>query len=134
MSKPKHEVIKETLELLNQRYPEVFTEHVPLQLGIGKTLLPLADEWGISRIQIRKTVKSWTNSSRYLWHLAQPGAMRVDLDGKPVEPVTEEHRQTAIDTMKARKKARIQHKAKQDSARQKSQHTENTLTLGKEAA
>ena len=45
MSKQNLAAVNETLALLRERFPEVFTQHQPLQIGIGKELLLVADEF-----------------------------------------------------------------------------------------
>ena len=48
-------------------------------------------------------MKYRTTSPRYLEALAAPGAMRFDLDGREVEAVSDEHRETAIRMLAAAK-------------------------------
>jgi sRNA-binding protein len=54
--------------------------------------LSLADDnWRMLRI----TLSAAVNRPSYLKALAAEGAMRCDLDGNPVEPVSDEHRELA---------------------------------------
>lgn len=85
-----------------QQWPETFNPQAikPLAAGIHMELraaLPKAPHNGINSF-----LHHWTNNAKYLFALRQPGAIRIHLDGSPAEPVSEQHRQSAIDELKAR--------------------------------
>jgi sRNA-binding protein len=72
----------------------------PLALGISRAIdARLTAKDGESKSVARHRVKGWisryTRSAGYLLALAQPGAMRHDVDGVPVEPVSDEHQAVA---------------------------------------
>jgi hypothetical protein len=67
----------------------------PLAIGIHRQLVALRPP-GMSTRALREALSRWTNHPAYLRALTAPGAMRVDLDGTPVSPVTPEQQQRAI--------------------------------------
>ena len=88
------------------RWPSSFDrrERPPLSVGIFDQL---AAELGLecSPRQLRRALGRWTGHGRYLERLAAPGALRVDLDGQPGEPVSAEHRAHALARLAARRPA-----------------------------
>lgn len=84
-------------------FPAVFRpEAKPLALGIGREIWIRAKAAGIGRKAFDDALGRRTNSPAYLEALAAAGAMRCDLEGRPVESVAAEHRQLAIEIMRTR--------------------------------
>ena len=86
---------------LGQTYPAVFGLEVkPLALGIGHQVWPRAKAAGVRRRALHDALKWSTSSFRYFDALAHDGAVRCDLEGNAVEPLSDEHRRRALE-MKA---------------------------------
>jgi len=109
---------KNILSSLAERYP-AFQTTMPLALGVGKQLLELSEELGTSRKQIRLCVARWTQRPSYLHALAKAGAQRHDLNGNPIERVSEEHRSIAKTQLDELKKIAKAAKKKADGAQTK---------------
>ncbi len=92
------EHVKEALELLYQHFPKAFIKEgdcKPLKVGILEDLKPLiADIEGLSISKVRAAVRIYTTRLRYFYAVRE-GAMRIDLNGNEVEPVTAEHAEYA---------------------------------------
>ncbi|WP_082660536.1 ProQ/FINO family protein [Aureimonas ureilytica] len=70
---------------------------LPFAIGISAEIearIKPGDSMDDLKIAIRKYVRHRT----YLLAMGQPNSTRHDIDGNPVEPVSEENRQTAITT------------------------------------
>ncbi|MGA0615618.1 ProQ/FINO family protein [Paracoccus sp. KR1-242] len=65
----------------------------PLALGLGQALLERVEDSQHS--YLRGCLRRYTGSLPYLDALLAEGAMRHDLNGLPVEPVSDEHRERA---------------------------------------
>jgi hypothetical protein len=80
------------LARLQQAYPEVFDAEHPKPLAI--------DCHRAIRAAFGRTASSglghWTHRTEYLRALAAPDAQRHTLDGTPIEPVSAEHREHAL--------------------------------------
>ena len=78
------------------RYPAAFraeaAEVRPLKIGIDRDLQQALD---VHPAVLRTVLGGYTRRRAYRAALAAPGAMRVDLAGQPVEPVTAAHQQWA---------------------------------------
>jgi sRNA-binding protein len=79
----------------------------PLPLAIGTRQL-LIERMGAAattsrRNKVSRLLRAYCRSARYLRAMAAPGAMRHDLDGNPVEPVSDEHRANALEMLDANK-------------------------------
>jgi hypothetical protein len=78
------------------RYPAAFraegSEVRPLKIGIARDLQQALD---VHPAVLRTVLRGYTRRRAYRAALAAPGAMRVDLAGQPVEPVTPAHQQWA---------------------------------------
>jgi hypothetical protein len=78
------------------RYPAAFraegAEVRPLKIGIDRDLQQALD---VNPAVLRTVLGGYTRRRAYRAALAAPGAMRVDLAGQPVEPVTAAHQQWA---------------------------------------
>ncbi|WP_412754136.1 ProQ/FinO family protein [Legionella londiniensis] len=97
----------EALRWLAARFPQAFdnaTRIRPLKLGIMNDLLAYADEAaaaGISKSKLREAVVIFTRRVDYLTVL-KAREMRIDLEGNPVEPVSEEEAERAALKIKKR--------------------------------
>jgi sRNA-binding protein len=98
----------------------VFDRAKPLPLAIG-THAALA-ELGLTEPQHKQAgavIARWFRTSRYLRALAAVGAMRHDIAGTPVEPVSADHRARAASQLERRatqKAERLQQEAKAAAA------------------
>lgn len=89
------------LKWLSETYPLAFgVEARPLALGIGHQVWPQAKTAGVQHRALHDALKWRTSSFRYLNALSRDGAMRFDLEGNAVAPVSGEHRRRALE-MKA---------------------------------
>ncbi|MDY7537355.1 ProQ/FinO family protein [Undibacterium sp. RTI2.1] len=79
----------------------VFDEHLPLAIGIDKQLQKKMPE--LDRKVLRIALGIHTNSVRYLFNAAK-AQKRVDLEGKEVDAITEEHRTHASGILRERSK------------------------------
>ncbi len=98
-------VIAETQAWLFQHFPKCFRhDHgLPLKVGILKDIFEkLPEDQSISRIQIRRTLKFYTNHPSYQKALTHKKE-RFDLDGNVVGTVEEEHKTTAEKLVALRK-------------------------------
>ncbi|MAB21877.1 MAG: RNA chaperone ProQ [Idiomarina sp.] len=105
---------KEVIAYLTEQFPECFSikgDAKPLKIGIFEDLAKrLENDDKVSKTRLRTALRHYTNSWRYL-HSIKAGSQRVDLDGKSVEAVTEEHQQHAQETLKE-SKAKVAEKNK----------------------
>jgi sRNA-binding protein len=104
------------------KWPEVLPrtpddEALPLKVGIYDDLVALLPEDSDTRKAFRRAMGKYARSFRYLDAVASDSAMRHDIDGNPVGPVSELdrhsaslelYRRTVIDRSKARKTERHQ--------------------------
>lgn len=79
----------------------VFRDCQPLAIGIDKQLRTLQPE--LPRKVMRIALRIHTNSLRYLKAM-EKAEVRFDLDGKPADPVTDEHRSHAGEILRERAK------------------------------
>jgi sRNA-binding protein len=94
---PRRTRVKALLQqVFAERWPLAFdkTQVRPLQIGVGAEI-EAALKGEVPRRLVRQAISYWVHASEYLASLARPGAMRHTLDGVPVEPVAEEHREHA---------------------------------------
>lgn len=82
---------KRLIEELQEEFPFTFPHKplskVPLKIGIANDVRDWAQARGYSRDVARKAMQFWCDGPRYKQALAKPGAYRVDLYGRYVEPV-----------------------------------------------
>jgi sRNA-binding protein len=98
-------------------YPLAFgTDLRPLAIGVGRLVWPQAKAAGIKRPAPHDALKFRTSSFRYLEALAADAAVRCDLNGNAVEPVSAEHRNRALE-MKAEFERIHRERARARSAR-----------------
>jgi sRNA-binding protein len=69
----------------------------PVAIGVGKLIWPEAKAAGIKRRAFNDALSRRAASLAYLEALAADGAMRIGLDGDPVEAVSIEHQVFALD-------------------------------------
>lgn len=87
-------------------FPETFNfAFRPLKIGIGKDLIPLLPE-DVPPSAMKAALWSHTSTIAYLRNTAAAGAMRHDLSGNPIEPVSDHDREHAASLISERKKAR----------------------------
>jgi hypothetical protein len=101
----------QALTWLTATHPAVFSAVAkPLALGTGKSVWPAAKAAGIKRAAFNAAMKFHVGSARYLSALTARGAMRFDLAGNAIEPVSDDHRARAIEMkveLEERTRARI---------------------------
>ena len=83
----------ETLAWLKGAYPALMGPLLPLPLPLrfGDMVFPRAQEAGCTLQAVRDAIKFHCNGIAYLEAIAATGAMRCDLEGASVEPVTAKH-------------------------------------------
>lgn len=105
---------KDVIAYLTEQFPDCFSlkgDAKPLKIGIFEDLAKrLEDDDKVSKTRLRTALRHYTNSWRYLYSI-KVGSQRVDLDGKQVEAITEEHQQHAQETLKE-SKAKVAEKNK----------------------
>jgi ProP effector len=109
---------KDVIAYLAEQFPQCFSlkgDAKPLKIGIFDDLAKrLENDPMVSKTRLRTALRHYTNSWRYL-HSVKQGEQRIDLDGNPVEPVTEEHQQHAQESLKE-SKAKVAAKKKERQA------------------
>ena len=75
---------------------------LPLRIGIRDALLVLLRP-GAEPEALARALRAYTRSTGYFLACARKGAMRHDLDGRAVEPVSEEHRTGALKAVRGRR-------------------------------
>jgi sRNA-binding protein len=129
-------------ELPWSNWPEVLPrtpddEALPLKVGIYDELVALLPEDNDTRKAFRRAMGKYARSFRYLDAVASDSAMRHDIDGNSVGPVSELdrhsaslelYRRTLIDQPKARKTERNQEQAVNDR-RAQSKEVPNPATV-----
>lgn len=87
----------DTRAILSQRFPRAIGRKDrpkrPLMLGALDALALACPD--ISRRKLRAFLKWYVRKDSYISALAEPGGVRVDLAGEPVEPVSDSHRRAA---------------------------------------
>ncbi|PKG99623.1 RNA chaperone ProQ [Paraglaciecola sp. MB-3u-78] len=85
---------KEVIGFLVEQFPACFSnkgDAKPLKIGIFQDLAErLENEERVSKTLLRSSLRHYTNSWRYL-HSIKKGAQRIDLDGKDVAAIEDEH-------------------------------------------
>jgi ProP effector len=85
---------KEVIGFLVEQFPACFSnkgDTKPLKIGIFQDLAErLENEERVSKTLLRSSLRHYTNSWRYL-HSIKKGAQRIDLDGKDVAAIEDEH-------------------------------------------
>lgn len=83
----------------------------PLKIGVRAEITALAKE-GVPQSALSRALSGYLRSQRYLLALAQPNALRHDIDGAPAEPVSEADRTSAKEEWAA-VRARLRQRAGQ---------------------
>jgi sRNA-binding protein len=78
-----------------EAFPLSIGRYAPLAIGSGPEIIQTAIEAGHSRNSAQRAIRRHTTRRLYLSNLADPGSMRVNLAGEPIEPVSDEHRNAA---------------------------------------
>src|SRR3954447_1807545 len=65
---------------------------------------------------LARALRAYTRSTGYFMACARKGAMRYDLDGRAVEPVSEEHRTGAVKAVQGRRRRSSEQKRVGDAA------------------
>ncbi len=86
-----------TRAILAERFPAAILARTrgrgrskkPLALNIDKALIAACPD--LTKTQIGRFLAAYTAKPSYLRALVRPGAMRIDLAGAEVEPVSEDH-------------------------------------------
>jgi ProP effector len=85
---------KEVIGFLVEQFPACFSnkgDAKPLKIGIFQDLAEsLENDERVSKTLLRSSLRHYTNSWRYL-HSIKKGAQRIDLDGKDVAAIEDEH-------------------------------------------
>jgi ProP effector len=85
---------KEVIGFLVEQFPACFSnkgDAKPLKIGIFQDLAErLENEERVSKTLLRSSLRHYTNSWRYL-HSIKKGAQRIDLDGKDIAAIEDEH-------------------------------------------
>ena len=85
---------KEVIGFLVEQFPACFStkgDAKPLKIGVFQDLAErLESEERVSKTLLRSSLRHYTNSWRYL-HSIKKGAQRIDLDGKDVAAIEDEH-------------------------------------------
>ncbi|MGK0304796.1 MAG: ProP effector [Gammaproteobacteria bacterium] len=85
---------KEVIGFLVEQFPACFSnkgDAKPLKIGIFQDLAErLENEDRVSKTLLRSSLRHYTNSWRYL-HSIKKGSQRIDLDGKDVAAIEDEH-------------------------------------------
>ena len=106
---------KEVLAYLAAKFPACFSlegDAKPLKIGIFEDLAQrLEDDESVSKTRLRTALRHYTNSWRYL-RAMKAGGERIDLDGKAVGPVEEEHQTHAAEALAESQAAAAERKKK----------------------
>jgi ProQ/FINO family len=95
-----------TLRALLTQPPAVLPNQVgdpllPLRIGVWDALLALLRPGGEPEA-LARVLRAYTRSTGYFMACAWKDAMRYDLEGRAVEPVSEEHRMGALKAVRSR--------------------------------
>jgi len=75
---------------------------IPMKIGIRNDVLAVTD--ATQHKAVKKLLNVVARSRAYQYALTSDGAMRCDLQGDPVEPVSREHRDIALATISGGRK------------------------------
>ena len=88
---------------------------LPLRVGIWDALLALLRP-GAEPEALARALRAYTRSMGYFMACARKDAMRHDLDGRAVEPVSEEHRTGALKAVQGRRNRSAARRATAEAA------------------
>src|SRR5262249_1598555 len=100
LSPPKRRFNKANWLAFQQVVPHQGRSPLPLPIGCFDQLRSRLPD--IPTNILKRLIGAHCQSSAYLRALATPGATRHDLDGKSLEPVSEEHQRFALERLKRR--------------------------------
>jgi sRNA-binding protein len=93
---------EKALDWLRSQFPGAFNFHYqPLATDTRQRVVAAAQEAGRDIKAVDGAIRLHTSHTRYLFQLSQPEAIRIDLSGNPVEPVSEDHRLFAAKQLSA---------------------------------
>ena len=93
--------LREGMAELRQRWPHLFTDPVPLAVGVGPQIRAALPEMPYA--QFRLVLRHWTQGTAYLLAVAT-GMERRNLDGSPAGVPAEDQQEFAQDTLRKRGK------------------------------
>jgi ProP effector len=115
---PKFSNSKEVIDFLVEKFPTCFSnkgDAKPLKIGIFQDLAErLVNEERVSKTLLRSSLRHYTNSWRYL-HGIKKDVQRIDLDGKEVAAIEDEHVEHAKKQLDE-SKAKVAEKRKEQKA------------------
>lgn len=90
---PHQNTTEDGLTWLCRRWPGAFNTKNPrpLAIGIAEAIVAAAEADGVGAQQVLSALQFYVSRKRYLSAIAAEGAMRFDLDGIVIEPVSEGH-------------------------------------------
>jgi len=101
--------LDETLAVLCDRWPSLFTAPVPLAIGIERKIQQFLGDARISKMRLRRALHCWTRRTGYLAAIAE-GRCRQDLDGSDAGEPEEAHRAYARELIAERLAKRVSHR------------------------
>lgn len=114
MNEHQKRIVVETQQWLLQSFPKCFREDhaLPLKVGILKDIFgQLPSDSSISRIQVRRALKFYTNHPLYQKALAKK-TERFDLNGETVSNISSEHKEIAEKALALRRLKSFTRRAK----------------------
>ena len=91
---------QQQLDWLRQKFPLAFNFNFsPLALNIREAIMAVAENENRSPRALCDGIRWHTSNIRYIFNLAQPEAVRIDLKGNAVESVSEDHRVHAAERL-----------------------------------
>jgi hypothetical protein len=101
--------LDETLAVLRDRWPSLFTAPVPLAIGIERKIQQFLGDARLSKARLRRVLHCWTRRTGYLAVIAE-GRCRQDLDGSDAGEPEEAHRAYARELIAERLAKRASHR------------------------
>jgi hypothetical protein len=114
----RHKAADEAMLWLRQKYPAAFNyDYRPLALNTRDSIADIMAQSGITFRALGDAIRRHTEHTRYLFQLSQPEAVRIDLNGNPVEPVSDVHREHAAERLATAKLEITKRKQQQRAAK-----------------
>lgn len=88
----RRESVTRELDWLQSKWPGLFVAVRPMAIGVWQKIATVAAQDDRDIKTLRQAIRNWSNSTKYLAACAMEGAFRHDLDGRPVEPIADDHR------------------------------------------
>jgi len=101
--------LDETLAVLCDRWPSLFTAPVPLAIGIERKIQQFLGDARLPKARLRYALHCWTRRTGYLAAIAE-GRCRQDLDGSDAGEPEEAHRAYARELIAERLAKRVSHR------------------------